>query len=676
MIPGCRLRLQRHPWVLVGVKAAGNPGSGRTKGRAWGAGGGPGGPALAPALALTALLPHQTFSWLGPGQSRTCWVGVTVAPVGKHSQVSRVNIDPGTPWWDEHVTELQLQHGPSTRVCLLLQAVMDPLQDQDQRRCRAWAPPGPPGARGGPPDARLQAFLDQVNRLQEENLHLETQISQWVTRTNARNRDWTRQDQTVRELRAQAGRLLAGNAHLYLQLDNTTARAAAAHARFEAEQSSTKRLQQQVALLRESRRKEDESCSALQAECRRSVTELQQMNQEFEVCALQLQPSGSCDAPVASSASSAASAASAASAPTQQQQQDEDGAAMELSRLLHRPRALSDQSRLHLVPGSVSTPAPGSAGPCWAGAAVSSRAARDEDSAWVQVNLGDSALREARAELAEARKQWSSLQVEIQTLHALEQGLETSLHHTQQLYSSQLQDLSQVVSGLEGELDQVRTGLSAQRQRHSQLLNTKMRLEREINTYRRLLEREEGRYMGRHGQPAALRPWQSPSSEPKDSGVENGLSDPGLSDPTISPDEPKSEPLPERTPLIPAGNGLQKSFLYRQQSLVILTEPEQDKDLPMATVKTQILQGNVVREKAEAHGTIETEKVDEVIRRWEGSFFRGNPKLRKKSVSLRFDLHMAAAADEGAARPRQDSLPDVEVRLIMKRSRSVATITQ
>lgn len=39
---------------------------------------------------------------------------------------------------------------------------------------------------------------------------------------------------------------------------------------------------------------------------------------------------------------------------------------------------------------------------------------------------------------------------------------------------------------------------------------------------------------------------------------------------------------------------------------VVVTEPEQDKDLPIATVKTQeILQGNVVRESAEGHGTIE-----------------------------------------------------------------------
>ncbi|XP_070783201.1 keratin-like protein KRT222 [Enoplosus armatus] len=407
-------------------------------------------------------------------------------------------------------------------------------------------------------NTRLKGFLEQVNRLQEANRRLEAQIADWGVRSTSRSRDWSQQEQTVKELRTQVSRLLMENAQLALQSDSMKSTAAAIQARCETEEMNTMRLEQQVALLRESKRKADQSSMTLQ-----------------------------------------------------------------------------------------------------------------EEAAWAQVSLGGTALREARAELAEARKQWHSLQVEIETLHALEKGLESSLQNTQRLYSSQLQDLTQVIAGLESELEQVRSGLATQRQRHSQLLNTKMRLEREIATYRRLLEREEGRYMGRNGQPMGLRPWRSSMEEPKENGLENGFSDPA-----VTPDEPKSEPLPEIPSLLPADNGLKKGILHRQQSLVILTEPEQDKDLPISTVKTQeILQGNVVQESAEGHGTIETEKIDKVIKQWEGSFFRGNPKLRKKSVSLRFDLHMAAA-DEGCAQTKQDSLPDVEVRLIMKRSRSIPTITQ
>ncbi|XP_049901381.1 keratin, type I cytoskeletal 18-A [Epinephelus moara] len=519
-------------------------------------------------------------------------------------------------------------------------------------------------------NARLKGFLEQVNRLQEANQRLEAQIAEWGVRSTSHSRDWSQQEQTVKDLRTQVGNLLMENAQLALQSDSMKSRAAAIQARCETEEVNTRRLEQQVALLRESKRKADQNSITLQADLRHSMTELQEMHQEFEAArALQLQQAGSCDALLATATAAAGG-------------EEEDGTGMELTQLLDRIRAQCDQGRLpglgerHLGLGAVSNPLPGLVGPSRSGAAAAAASRThgvlsEEEAAWTQVSLGGAALREARAELAEARRQWHSLQVEIETLHAMEKGLESSLQNTQRLYSTQLQDLSQVIAGLESELEQVRSGLATQRQRHSQLLNTKMRLEREIGTYRRLLEREEGRYMGRNGQPMTLRPWRSSMEEPKENGLENGFSDPA-----ITPDEPKSEPLPEIPSLLPADSGLKKSILHRQQSLVILTEPEQDKDLPISTVKTQeILQGNVVRESAEGHGTIETEKIDKVIKQWEGSFFRGNPKLRKKSVSLRFDLHMAAA-DEGCAQTKQDSLPDVEVRLIMKRSRSIPTITQ
>ncbi|XP_034043710.1 keratin, type I cytoskeletal 18 [Thalassophryne amazonica] len=521
-------------------------------------------------------------------------------------------------------------------------------------------------------NAHLKDFLKQVNKLQETNQRLEAQIANWGARSTLRCQDWSQQEQTVMELRAQVGKLLMENAQLALQSDSVKSQAAAIKARCEMEKRNTKHLEQQVALLRESKKKADLISVRLEANLRCSMMDLQQMHQEFEAArALQLQKAGSCDALLAPDAASG---------------REEDGTGMELTRLLDRIRAQHSQNRLarpgerHPGLSAASHAFPGLLGPSRFGARAgpgAGSAARtnggalaEEEAAWEQVSLGGAALREARAELGEARRQWHSLQVEIDTLHALEKGLESSLQNTQQLYSSQLQHLSEVISRLENELEQVRQGLLTQRQRHSQLLNTKMRLEREITTYRRLLEREESRYMERQGQAMVLEPWRASVVEAKENGLENGFSDPA-----VTPDEPKSEPLPEIPSLLPPDNELKKSsILQRQQSLVILTEPEQDEDLPISTVKTQeILQGNVVRESAEGHGTIETEKIDKVIKQWEGSFFRGNPKLRKKSVSLRFDLHMAAA-DEGCAQTKQDSLPDVEVRLIMKRSRSVTTI--
>ncbi|XP_040929607.1 keratin-like protein KRT222 isoform X2 [Betta splendens] len=507
-------------------------------------------------------------------------------------------------------------------------------------------------------NVRLKSFLEQVNRLQEANGRLEAQIAQWGS-SRSRCGDWTQQEQTAEELRAQVGKLLMENAQLALESDHMRSRAAAIQARCEVEEQNTQSLEQQVALLRESKAAADQSSVTLQAGLQRSMAALQEMHQEFQaVRALHLQRLGFGSAPLAAATAAAAAAAAGG--------EEEDGTGMELAQLLDRIRAQCEHSGLPgACPGSCSGP-----GRSGAAASRSHRAVSEEDAAWAQVSLGGAALREARAELSEARKQWQCLQVEMETLHALEKGLESSLQHTQRLYSSQLHHLAQVIAGLEAELRQVRGGLASQRQRHTELLNTKMRLEREIATYRRLLEREEGRYMGRAGRPVrGLQPWRPPAPAPEESGPEDGLSDPA-----VTPDEPKSEPLPDIPSLLPAEDGLQKRRLRRQRSLVVLTEP--DADLPIATVKTQeVLQGNVVRESAEGHGTIETEKIDKVIKQWEGSFFRGNPKLRKKSVSLRFDLHMAAA-DEGCAQTKQDSLPDVEVRLIMKRSRSIPSIAQ
>lgn len=52
-------------------------------------------------------------------------------------------------------------------------------------------------------NARLKGFLEQVNRLQEANRRLEAQIADRGVRNTSRSQDWSQQEQTVKELRAQ-----------------------------------------------------------------------------------------------------------------------------------------------------------------------------------------------------------------------------------------------------------------------------------------------------------------------------------------------------------------------------------------------------------------------------------------------------------------------------------------
>ncbi|NWS41950.1 KT222 protein, partial [Probosciger aterrimus] len=233
------------------------------------------------------------------------------------------------------------------------------------------------------------------------------------------------------------------------------------------------------------------------------------------------------------------------------------------------------------------------------------------------------ALKAARAELCEARRQWHHMQIEIESLHAVERGLERSLRATEQQYHMQLQNLESEVECLEKELLEMRRGIEKQLQAHEILLNTRMKLEEEIATYRSLLEQEENR-------------------------------------------APLQYTVGRKTPLGPEACPVYLCFFtggvkkHETEKVEVLT-------------KQAILDGNITKGSAEAHGTVQTEKVDEVIKEWEGSFFKDNPRLRKKSVSLRFDLHLAAT-DEGCLHTKKKTLPDIEVRLVMRRSCSIPSI--
>ncbi|XP_056615748.1 keratin-like protein KRT222 isoform X2 [Triplophysa dalaica] len=467
---------------------------------------------------------------------------------------------------------------------------------------------------------RLKGFVEHVHLLEQVNRRLEENIVEWGKRNVAPSQDWCGKEALARELRAQVSRMLMENAEVLLQSDVVKTEALHLKNRCETEEKFRRVTEQQVSQLKLKKKEVEMTNKLLENQLSQSEKEFQQLvkEQEKELDQHQRRAVLESDRVLAQVAAG------------------ENGRGMDLSRTStwcdHSSPA---QSSLD------SNRAPGS------GPATQTRPRKDANGPTapfpLQVRAGEGVLKEARAELTEARKRWHRLQVEIESLHALESSLQSSLRHTQQQYSTQLKDLSRSVGSLESELETVRDSLVVQRQNHSQLLNTKMRLEREIATYRKLLEHEEGRFLSSDG--LGLKPWKGSVSALEQNGLPNAC------DEEIA----QTVTTEEKTPKKDSGG---------------------NKDGEICTVKTQeILEGNVVRESAEGHGKVETEKIDKVIRQWEGSFFQGNPKLRKKSVSLRFDLHMAVA-DEGCGQTKQDSLPNVEVRLVMKRSRSIPTFAQ
>ncbi|XP_063315261.1 keratin-like protein KRT222 isoform X2 [Pelobates fuscus] len=341
----------------------------------------------------------------------------------------------------------------------------------------------------------------------------------------------------------------------------------------------------------------------------------------------------------------------------------EDGSRMELSQLLNEIRTyyetLISTSQIHSNDLSTRT--------------------QLEEEARKKMEKDEEELREARANLTEARRQWKNLQAEIDSLQMFERQLKHTLHATEQQHKKQLESLSAVIVNLEHELQEVRDGVRSQLQKHRILLNTNMRLEQEISAYRCLLEKEESRIYG-------TKYLQEQKSFTSKTGfslpAENGYQLPDRKATQFYGTQNGIERKKLLADTAVVKQSLQKHFetmpVEEQNGLIEYTNHSSVQKCTVVNqkhrTKQAIFNGNIAEEGAEASGRIQSEKVDEIIKEWEGSFFKDNPKLRKKSVSLRFDLHLAAA-DEACVETKPDELPDIEVRLIMKRSCSIPSMS-
>lgn len=72
-------------------------------------------------------------------------------------------------------------------------------------------------------------------------------------------------------------------------------------------------------------------------------------------------------------------------------------------------------------------------------------------------------------------------------------SLECTMAETEAQYSTQLAQMQGLIDNVETQLEEIRCDLERQNQEYQVLLDTKARLEQEIATYRRLLDREDSR---------------------------------------------------------------------------------------------------------------------------------------------------------------------------------------
>ncbi|KAM6334209.1 keratin, type I cytoskeletal 23 [Alca torda] len=91
-------------------------------------------------------------------------------------------------------------------------------------------------------------------------------------------------------------------------------------------------------------------------------------------------------------------------------------------------------------------------------------------------------------EIKDLRRTLQSLDIELQAQMSKKHMLEDTLADTRNYYAVALQNMQQIISKCEEELSQVRHDIKQQNNQYKVLLGIKTRLEKEISTYRLLLE--------------------------------------------------------------------------------------------------------------------------------------------------------------------------------------------
>ncbi|XP_025135946.2 keratin, type I cytoskeletal 10 isoform X1 [Bubalus bubalis] len=301
---------------------------------------------------------------------------------------------------------------------------------------------------------RLASYLDKVRALEESNYELEVKIKEWYEKYgNSRQRepcDYSKYYQTIDDLKNQIFNLTTDNANILIQVDN--ARLAADDFRLKYENEVT--LRQSVeADINGLRRVLDEltlTKTDLEMQIESLTEELAYLKKNHEEEMRDLQNVSTGDVNVEMNAAPG----------------------VDLTELLNNMRSQYEQ--------------------------LAEKNRRDAE-AWfnekskeltTEINTNLEQVSSYKSEITELRRTIQGLEIELQSQLALKQSLEASLAETEGRYCVQLSQIQSQISSLEEQLQQIRAETECQNAEYQQLLDIKIRLENEIQTYRSLLEGE------------------------------------------------------------------------------------------------------------------------------------------------------------------------------------------
>ncbi|XP_043325593.1 keratin, type I cytoskeletal 10 isoform X1 [Cervus elaphus] len=310
---------------------------------------------------------------------------------------------------------------------------------------------------------RLASYLDKVRALEESNYELEVKIKEWYEKygnsSQREPRDYSKYYQIIDDLKNQILTLTTDNANILIQVDN--ARLAADDFRLKYENEVT--LRQSVeADINGLRRVLDEltlTKTDLEMQIESLTEELAYLKKNHEEEMRDLQNVSTGDVNVEMNAAPG----------------------VDLTELLNNMRSQYEQ--------------------------LAEKNRRDAE-AWfnekskeltTEINSNLEQVSSHKSEITELRRTIQGLEIELQSQLALKQSLEASLAETEGRYCVQLSQIQSQISSLEEQLQQIRAETECQNAEYQQLLDIKIRLENEIQTYRSLLEGEGSSGGGSYG---------------------------------------------------------------------------------------------------------------------------------------------------------------------------------
>ncbi|XP_015351396.1 keratin, type I cytoskeletal 25 [Marmota marmota marmota] len=304
---------------------------------------------------------------------------------------------------------------------------------------------------------RLASYLDNVRALEEANADLEQKIKGWYEKfgpgsCRGLDHDYSRYFPIIEDLKNQIIASTTSNANAVLQIDNARLTAddfrlkyeneLALHQSVEADVNGLRRVLDEITLCRTDLEIQYETLSE-------ELTYLKKNHKE-EMQALQCAAGGNVNVEMNAAPG------------------------VDLTVLLNNMRAeyeaLAEQNRRD------------------------AEAWFNEKSASLQQQISEDvgATTSARNELTEMKRTLQTLEIELQSLLATKQSLECSLTETEGNYCTQLAQIQAQIGALEEQLHQVRTETEGQKLEYEQLLDLKVHLEKEIETYCLLIGGDDG----------------------------------------------------------------------------------------------------------------------------------------------------------------------------------------